>query len=99
MTTDRRDEIVGRFLDADGGLRQMPAKREPRLLVLAYIARRIPVGIEPPEAAINDALRPVSPDVAMLRRYLVDEGLLERRPPGIYRRPPEHPSDPADRMP
>lgn len=87
MTTG--EEIVQRYLNADGSLRQMPAKRGPRLLLLAHIARRIPVGIELKESAINDALRPVSPDVAMLRRALVDEGLVERWPPGVYRRPAE----------
>lgn len=80
-------EIVQRYLNADGSLRQMPARRAPRLVVLKHIARRIPVDQDLPEAAINDALRPVSPDVAMLRRYMVDEGLLHRWPPGIYRRP------------
>ena len=84
MTTD--DEIVQRYLNADGSLRQIPSKRGPRLLVLAHIARRITVGIELKESAVNDALRPVSADVAMLRRALVDEGMIERWPPGIYRR-------------
>lgn len=83
------EEIVQRYVNADGSLRQMPAKRGPRLLLLAHIARRIPVGIELKESAVNDALRPVSPDVAMLRRALVDEGLVERWPPGVYRRPAE----------
>lgn len=87
MTTG--EEIVQRYVNADGSLRQMPAKRRPRLLVLAHIARRIPVGIELEESAVNDALRPVSPDVAMLRRALVDEGLVERWPPGVYRRSAE----------
>lgn len=85
MTSE--EEIVQRYLNADGSLRQMPARRAPRLVLLRHIARRIPVDQDLPEAAINDALRPVSPDVAMLRRYMVDEGLLHRWPPGIYRRP------------
>lgn len=84
MTTN--EDIVQRFLNPDGGLRQMPAKRGPRLLVLERIAQRIPTGRDLPEAAVNDMLRPVSQDVAMLRRALVDEGMLERWPPGVYRR-------------
>ncbi len=91
MTTG--EEIVQRYLNPDGSLRQMPARREPRLLVLRHIARRIPAGEELAESAINDLLRPVSLDVAMLRRALVDEGMLDRWPPGIYRRPAEHVSD------
>lgn len=84
MTSE--EEIVQRYLNADGSLRQMPAKRAPRLAVLKHIAHRIPADHDLPESAINDALRPVSPDVAMLRRYMVDEGLLHRWPPGVYRR-------------
>ncbi len=91
MTTS--DEIIQRYLKPDGSLRQMPARRERRLLLLRHIAQRIPTGVEVPESAINDALRPVSQDVAMLRRYLVDEGMLERWPPGIYRRPEEQRPD------
>ena len=91
MTTD--DEIVQRYLNADGSLREMPSKRGSRLLVLTHIARRIPVGIELKESAVNDALRPVSADVAMLRRALVDEGMIERWPPGVYRRPAESLAD------
>ena len=85
LTTD--EDIVQRYLNTDGSLRQMPARRGPRRLVLAHIASRIPVGVDLPESAVNDALRPVSADVAMLRRALVDEGLVERWPPGVYRRP------------
>jgi hypothetical protein len=48
------------------------------------------VSIEPgrdhDEKSVNERLRPYSDDVATLRRYLVDEGLVARRPPGIYRR-------------
>lgn len=91
MATD--EEIVQRYFNADGSLRQMPSKRAPRLLVLSHIARRIPDGIELPELAVNEALRPVSTDVAMLRRALVDEGLVERWPPGVYRRPLETSTD------
>ncbi len=91
MTTE--EEIVRRYLNPDGSLRQMPAKRAARIMVLAHVLQRIPVGEDLAESAINDLLRPVSQDVAMLRRALVDEGLLDRWPPGIYRRPAEHVSD------
>ncbi|HEX6515041.1 MAG TPA: DUF2087 domain-containing protein [Nocardioidaceae bacterium] len=78
--------ILGRFLDADGHLITMPAKRHPRLVVLRHCADRIEPGVELEESEVNARLRPFSDDVAMLRRYLVDEGMIERRPPGIYRR-------------
>ncbi len=53
MMTD--EEIILGFLNADGSLRQMPSRREPRLLVLSLIARRFTVGIELPETAVDTA--------------------------------------------
>jgi hypothetical protein len=78
--------IVSRHLDAHGRLIAMPRKRANRLVVLDHIARAIEPDVDHDEIAVNNALRQFDDDVAMLRRYLVDEGLLERRPPGIYRR-------------
>lgn len=98
MQTDHPDRealIVSRHLDADGRLIAMPRKRANRLVVLLHIAAAIEPGIDHDETAVNNRLRPFDDDVAMLRRYLVDEGLLERRPPGIYRRSggPQPPGD------
>ncbi len=78
--------ILSRHLDADGRLIAIPRRRAARLAVLGHMADAIEPGVDHEETAINARLRPFSDDVAMLRRYLVDEGLLVRRPPGIYRR-------------
>ncbi len=77
---------LSRHLDADGRLIAMPRKRAARLVVLRHCASLIEPGVEHSETDVNKRLRPVADDVAMLRRYLIDEGLLVRRPPGIYRR-------------
>ena len=79
--------MLSRHLDADGRLIAMPRKRAHRLVVLRHCASLIEPGVDHTETDVNNLLRPVHDDVAMLRRYLVDEGLLLRRPPGIYRRP------------
>lgn len=85
--TDREALTVSRHLDADGRLIAMPRKRANRLVVLRHMVNAIEPNVDHDETAVNNRLRPFDDDVAMLRRYLVDEGLLERRPPGIYRRP------------
>lgn len=77
---------LSRHLDADGRLIAMPRKRANRLVVLQHFAEAIEPNVDHDEAAVNIHLRAFGDDVAMLRRYLVDEGLLMRRPPGIYRR-------------
>ncbi len=78
---------LSRHLDGDGRLIAMPRKRANRLVVLRHMAQQIEPRVDHEETAVNARLRPFSDDVAMLRRYLVDEGLLLRRLPGIYRRP------------
>ena len=79
--------MLSRHLDAEGRLIAMPRKRAARLVVLNHCASLIEPGVDHSETDVNNRLRPVDDDVAMLRRYLVDEGLLLRRSPGIYRRP------------
>ena len=77
---------LSRHLDVDGRLITMPRKRANRLVVLQHLAEAIEPNVDHDEAAVNIRLRAFGDDAAMLRRYLVDEGLLMRRPPGIYRR-------------
>jgi len=79
--------LVSRFVSADGVLIAMPRRQSDRLVVLKHIAQAVEVGRELDEPEVNAQLRPFSDDVATLRRYLVDGGLLIRRPPGLYRRP------------
>ena len=75
----RRDAVLRAFVAPDGSLTSMPAKITKRLVVLDYVAAAFPIGLTWPEPEVNDVLRRFHPDVAMLRRYLVDEGFLERR--------------------
>lgn len=89
--------LLSRFLDSEGRLVAIPRRRSDRLVLYRHLAASIEPGVDHDEASVNDALRPVSTDVAMLRRYLVDEGFLLRRPPGIYRRPDPSPPDQAQR--
>lgn len=71
------DSVLGRYL-SDGRLVTMPRAGRKRRIVLEQLVRRFEPGEVYDEAAVNDRLRPVWPDVAALRRYLVDEALLAR---------------------
>ena len=66
-----------------GRLELMPAKRSRRLVVLDQVARTFEPGHRYPEREVNDVLRTFWPDYAALRRYLVDEGFLDRAD-GVY---------------
>jgi hypothetical protein len=61
----------------------MPTRRAKRLVVLDEVAQLFELGRTYPEKEVNDLLAPVHPDVAALRRYLVDEQFLAREA-GVY---------------
>jgi hypothetical protein len=77
------EEQVLRSFVRDGELVSIPAGRSKRLVVLEWLANRFEPGRTYAEAEANRLLREAHPDHAALRRYLVDEGFLERRD-GIY---------------
>jgi hypothetical protein len=62
----------------DGRISAMPAKRSKRLVLLDHVARRIEIGVHYSELEINALLRDLYDDYVTLRRYLVDEGFLDR---------------------
>jgi hypothetical protein len=74
--------VVRNFI-VDGRLTGIPKARSKRLEVLDYLAARFEPGRVYPERDVNFLLGPVHADYAALRRYLVDEGFLERRD-GFY---------------
>ncbi len=84
MTPGRPEDrvVIERFMP-NGRLEQMPAKRSRRLVVLDQVARTFEPGHRYPEHEVNDVLRAFWPDYAALRRYLVDEGFLDRAD-GVY---------------
>lgn len=75
-------EGLERFVDGRR-IRQYPANLEERGELLAWVARGAFQGEEVlTEREVNDRLLPYSDDVAVLRRYLVDYELVERRSDG-----------------
>ena len=57
--------------------------RAKRRIVLEHIAAGFEPGVRYPERTVDAILRAWHPDHASLRRYLVDEELLEREQ-GVY---------------
>ncbi len=62
----------------DGRLVKLPTKRSKRLVVLERLAQEFEPGARYVEREANAILRAFDDDVAALRRYLVDEGFLDR---------------------
>jgi hypothetical protein len=62
----------------DGTLTSIPTSHAKRLVILDLLVQAFEPGVRYPERAVNAALRRWHPDTAALRRYLVDDGFLER---------------------
>lgn len=62
----------------DGRLVAIPRRRGKRLPVLDRLAQEFEVGVKYSEREVNETLREFHNDVAALRRYLVDEGFMDR---------------------
>ena len=73
------ERVFRAFFSTDGRLTQIPAKRSKRLVVLDRLSQEFPPGESFSEVEVNRRLRAFHPDVASLRRYLVDEGFMSRR--------------------
>ncbi len=73
-----RDAVLRAFVGPDGRLHTIPSRRAKRLVVLDHLAQAFEPGERYGEAEVNRRLRAWHDDVAALRRYLVEEGLLTR---------------------
>lgn len=70
----------------DGRLTTIPAQPRKRDIVLRFLLERVfTEDREYPEQEVNQRLALFHPDVAALRRYLYDEGYVDRDH-GVYRR-------------
>ncbi len=90
-------KVLRAFL-VEGRLTSIPAQHSKRLVLLRYIAERTfqePRGY--PEKEVNQLLAHFQPDVASLRRYLVDEHFMAREG-GVYRLRPVEDWPPRDRQ-
>lgn len=76
MSADEQ-AVLGRFFQGER-LTEIPAHRAKRRVVLERVALDFEPGVHYPEPAVTAMLQRYHPDYAALRRYLVDEGFLDR---------------------
>lgn len=89
---DAEDARVLRAFIVDGRLATIPAAEMKRLVVLRYLRDRCFTEDRAyPEKEVNQRLALFHPDVAALRRYMVDARLMTRDA-GQYRRPEDDPA-------
>lgn len=77
------DPVLENFVDGAGRLISIPVQRKKRLAVLRWIVEDFQPGRLYAEAEVNRVISRRHPDFASLRRFLVDEELMQRRR-GVY---------------
>ena len=77
------DRVLENFVDGAGRLIAIPVQRKKRLAVLRWIVEDFQPGRLYVEAEVNRIITRRHPDFASLRRFLVDEELMQRKR-GVY---------------
>jgi len=75
-------KVLGDFIES-GRLKEIPAYRKKREVILRYLAGQFAEGELYPEKEVNAILQRFHPDSATLRREMVGYGLLKREH-GVY---------------
>jgi ADP-ribose pyrophosphatase YjhB (NUDIX family) len=83
LSDDPATDAVLRAFTRDGQITSFPGQRTRRRLLLEHVAAIFEPGVRYPEKDVNAILRSWYGDYAALRRYLVDELLLDRAD-GLY---------------
>jgi hypothetical protein len=71
--------VLENFVNPAGRLLAIPAQHKKRMSVLRWLVEDFEPGRRYPEAEINQVIERRHRDCAALRRYLVDEELMQRR--------------------
>jgi hypothetical protein len=75
-------KVLRDFLNGDE-LKEIPASRKKRLVILNWLVGKFEMEIRYPESKVNEIIKRHHPDFATLRRELVGNRLMEREN-GVY---------------
>ena len=77
-------KVFKNFREGDR-LKEIPASRKKRLVILKWLVSQFEVGVNYPERTVNEILKRYHPDCATLRRELIGYQLMQREN-GVYSR-------------
>ena len=80
-------KVLNSFIENDT-IKEIPASRKKRRIVLKWLAQRFELERLYPEQELNQIIRPIHADTATLRRELVGYNMMQREN-NIYRLVPE----------
>jgi DNA-binding transcriptional ArsR family regulator len=84
----RRPEGERNFSASSIRIKEIPASRKKRLVILKWLANQFEVGINYPELQVNEIIKHYHPDCATWRRELIGSQLMHREN-GVYWRLPK----------
>ena len=76
-------KVLSEFLLPDGRLKDLPMQNKKLMVILRHVQQVFEPGTRYPEKQVNEMLRRFHEDTASLRRYLVDNRMVQREN-GIY---------------
>lgn len=79
MQLESDDRVLQNFVDAGRMLIGIPVQRKKRLAVLRWLVEDFQPGRHYPEHEVNRIIGRRHSDFASLRRFLVDEELMQRK--------------------
>lgn len=79
MQLESDDRVLQNFVDAGRMLIGIPVQRKKRLAVLRWLVEDFQPGRHYPEREVNRIIGRRHSDFASLRRFLVDEELMQRK--------------------
>jgi len=80
FTHEEYDKTIQNYFPegSDGPLREYPLKEKKRVIILAKVMERFDSERKYTEKEVNEILKTVYPDYAVIRRHLVEYGFLDR---------------------
>lgn len=81
ITQKEQEQIMNTFF-SNGVLTKFPRKEKHRLVVLREISNHLKINYNYDEKELNQFLKEIYEDYAILRRYLVDYGFINRKSDG-----------------
>ena len=84
LWTEDEAQVLSRFFSGDR-LVEIPGSHAKRRIVMERLAMEFEPGLRYQEPEVNFALQMWHPDYAALRRYLVDEGFMDRADGAYWR--------------
>lgn len=79
ITESEKKKCLEKLFDKTGELKRFPTKEKEKLIVLLQIVKMFSTGIIYSESELNLKLKKIFPDYPMLRRYLIEYGLMDRK--------------------